>query len=145
MIANEHQYNITRTELKRFEQAVKEQQQHGPPEGVDPRIGKAMVDGLLSQAETLRDDLRRYEDLREGRVSQREIDGLRELPTALIEARIAARLTQKALAERLGLQEQQVQRWEATLYSGVGVERLQEIADALGMGVRETISYAVPA
>ena len=60
-------------------------------------------------------------------------------------ARIAARLTQKALAERLGLQEQQVQRWEASLYSGVGVERLQEIIDALGMGVRETVSYAVSA
>src|SRR5665811_1113182 len=39
-------YNITRTELKRFEQAAKEQRRHGSPEGVDPRIGKAMVDGL---------------------------------------------------------------------------------------------------
>ena len=52
-------------------------------------------------------------------------------------------LTQKQLAERLGLSAQQIQRWESNLYSGVGVERLQEIADALGMGVRETISYAV--
>ena len=145
MIANEHQYNITRTELKRFERTAEEQQRHGPAEGVDPRVGKAMVDGLLSQAETLREELRRYEDLRDGRVSRREIDGLRELPTALIEARIAAGLTQKQLAERLGLSPQQVQRWESNLYSGVGVERLQEIADALGMGVRETISYAVPA
>ena len=145
VIANEHQYNITRTELKRFEQAAEEQQRHGPPEGVDPQIGKAMVDGLLSQAETLRDELRRYEDLRDGRVSRREIDGLREFPTALIEARIAAGLTQKQLAERLGLSAQQIQRWESNLYSGVGVERLQEIADALGMGVRATISYAVPA
>lgn len=70
---------------------------------------------------------------------------MRDLPTALIEARIAAGLTQKALGERLEVKEQQVQRWEANLYSGVGVDRLQEVADALGMGVRETVSYAAPA
>lgn len=142
MIANERQYAITRAELQRFEQAA-EEQQHGPSEGIDPRVEKAMVDGLLSQAETLRGELKRYEDLRDGRISKRELEGLRDLPIALIEARIAAGLTQKALGERLGIKEQQVQRWEANLYSGVGVERLQEVADAMGMGVRETVSYAV--
>jgi ribosome-binding protein aMBF1 (putative translation factor) len=145
VIANERQYAITQTELRRFEQAAEEQQRQGPSEGIDPRIGEAIVDALLSQAETLREEIQRYEDLRDGRVRQRELKGLRDLPTALIEARIAAGLTQKDLAERLDLKQQQVQRWEATLYSGVGVERLQEIVDALGMGVRETVSYAVPA
>ena len=104
-----------------------------------------MVGGLLSQADTLRDEIKRYEDLRAGRIGQRELGSLRDLPSALIEARIAAGLTQKALGERLGVKERQVQRWEANLYSGVGVERLQEVADALGMGISETVSYAVPA
>jgi ribosome-binding protein aMBF1 (putative translation factor) len=144
VIANERQYSITQTELRRFEEAAEEQQRHGPSEGIDPRIGKAMVDGLLSQAETLRDELKHYEDLRDGRISKRELEGLRDFPTALIEARIAAGLTQKVLGERLGVKEQQIQRWEANFYSGVGVERLQEVADALGMEVRETISYTVP-
>lgn len=36
----------------------------------------------------------------------------------------------------------QIQRWEANLYSGVGVERLQEVADALGIEAKETVSYA---
>ena len=83
--------------------------------------------------------------MRDGRISKRELEGLRDFPTALIEARIAAGLTQKALGERLGVKEQQIQRWEANLYSGVGVERLQEVADALGMEVKETVSYAVSA
>lgn len=144
MIANERQYSITQTELQRFEEAAEEQQRQGPTEGIDPRIGNAMVDGLLSQAETLRDELKRYEDLRDGRISKRELEGLRDFPTALIEARIAAGLTQRALGERLGIKEQQIQRWEANFYSGVGVDRLQEVADALGMKVQETVSYAVP-
>ena len=145
MIANERQYRIARAELRRFEEAIETQRQSLPSEGVDPRIHKAMGASLQSEAEGLRALIQRYEDLRDGRIDHRELESLRDLPTALIEARIAAGLTQKALAERLGLQEQQVQRWEASLYSGVGVKRLQEIIDALGMGVRETVSYAVSA
>jgi len=38
--------------------------------------------------------------------------------------------------------EQQVQRWEATSFTGVGLDRLQDIADALGIQIRETITYA---
>ncbi|HEX4306478.1 MAG TPA: helix-turn-helix transcriptional regulator [Solirubrobacterales bacterium] len=144
MITNERRYSITRAELRRFEEAAAEQQRREPVDGIDPRIEKALVDGLLGQGETLREEVKRHEDLREGHVSHREIDGLRDLPTALIEARIAAGLTQKALAQRLEVAEQQVQRREADLYSGVGVDRLQEVADALGMAVRETVSHSVP-
>lgn len=143
MITNERQHAITKAELQRFEEAAAGQQ--APAEGVDPRIAEAMGGALASQAETLREEIQRYEDLREGRVTQRELGNLRDLPTALIEARIVAGLTQKQLGERLEIKEQQVQRWEANFYSGVGVERLQEVADALGMEVRETVSYSAPA
>ncbi|HEX6666387.1 MAG TPA: helix-turn-helix transcriptional regulator [Solirubrobacterales bacterium] len=144
MIANERQYRISKAELRRFEEALASQQDYVPSEGVDPRMRGVMAAALEGQAETLRNEIKRYEDLRDGRVNQRELEGFLDLLTALVEARIAAGLTQKALAERLGLQEQQVQRWEANLYSGVGMERLQEVADALGMQVRETVNYTVP-
>ncbi len=144
-ITSERQYAITRAELRRFEQAAQDQELQGPAEGIDPRVGEAMFDALASQAETLREEVQRYEDLREGRVTQRELGSLRDLPTALIEARLVAGLTQRQLGERLGVKEQQVQRWESNLYSGVGVERLQGVADALGMKVRETVSYVAAA
>jgi len=145
VIANEREYRITKTELRRFEGAVKAHEESTPGEGVDPRIHKAMGDAMRSEIEVLGGQVKHYEDLRDGRISERELGSLRDLPTALIEARIAAGLTQKALSERLEVAEQQIQRWEANLYSGVGVDRLQEVADALGMAVRETVSYAVPA
>jgi HTH-type transcriptional regulator/antitoxin HipB len=44
--------------------------------------------------------------------------------------------------ERIGVAEQQVQRWEANDYSGVGLDRLQSIADALGVQIHETITYS---
>jgi ribosome-binding protein aMBF1 (putative translation factor) len=145
VITNERQYRISKAELRRFAEAIEAHDKRELEPDVDPRIHQAMRDSLESEAEELESQVARYEDLREGRVSERELDSLRDLPIALIEARIAAGLTQGALADRLGLPEQQVQRWEASQYSGVGVERLQEIADALGVEVHETISYAVPA
>lgn len=142
MIGNEREYRITKSELRKFEQAAAE---YTPSSGVDPRMKEVMKDALESLAETLREEIQRYEDLRDGRVRQRELDGLTDLPTALIEARIAAGLTQRGLAERLGLKEQQIQRWESDRYSGVGLRRIQEVIDALGMGITETVRYAAAA
>jgi len=144
VITNERQLAITRAELRRFEEAA-EAQQEAPAEDVDPLLGQAMVDGLKGQADTMRQEIERYEELRGGGVTRRELASLRELPSALIEARIAAGLTQKALGEKLEVKEQQIQRWEANRYSGVGVERLQEVADALGMEVTETVRYMTSA
>ncbi len=103
MITNERQYRIAKAELCRFEKAIEAQQRDAPSEGVAPRIYEAMGASLRSEAEQLRAQIKRYEDLRDGRVNQRELEGLRDIPTALIEARIAAGFTQKALAERLEL------------------------------------------
>lgn len=145
MICNEREYRITKRELRRFEEAVDSMPGYTPSEGTDPRMPEIMDDALRSEVEVLSDQIRRYEDLRAGRVERRELDRLGDLPIALIEARIVAGLTQKDLAERLGLKPQQIQRWESSKYSSVGIERLQEIADALGMRVHETVHYALSA
>lgn len=145
MITNERQYAISKAELRRFEEATEAQREEAPIEGVDPRIQEAMGAALESEIEELRGQVRRYEELRAGHIDQREFASLRDISTALIEARIAAGLTQRELGARLGRKEQQIQRWEANLYSGVGVERLQEVADAVGMEIKETVSYSVSA
>jgi DNA-binding Xre family transcriptional regulator len=98
-----------------------------------------MREGAESQLEELREDLAEYEALRDGRVTVIELESLRDLPSALIRARIAAHLTQRALAERLGVKEQQIQRYEATHYSGVTFERLQAVADALDVRVDQRV------
>ena len=144
VITNERQYRITNAELKRFEEALVAKTAAGPGPDVDPRIHQATLDAMASECDELRGQLERYDDLRSGRVGQRTLHSLRELPIALIEARIAARLTQRELAQGLGVPEQQVQRWEANAYAGVGIERMQEIADVLKLEVLETVTYAVP-
>jgi ribosome-binding protein aMBF1 (putative translation factor) len=145
VITNERQYRITRAQLKRFDEAAKAQGARDPSPDVDPRIHAAMGDALRSEAEELRRQLHEYEQLRAGEIKTRSLSSLTDLPRALIEARIAGHVTQKELADRLGLAEQQIQRWEATNYAGVGVERMQDVADALGARITEKVSFGATA
>ena len=137
MITNERQYRITRSWLERFEQARTNAEQETV--NLHPRARQALRDQYDSQVEELRADLADYEALRRGQVTVLELDSLSELPDALIRARAASGLSQAALAERLGLKKQQIQRYEATRYAKVGIERLQAVADALGVKIREQV------
>jgi DNA-binding XRE family transcriptional regulator len=141
MIKNEREYRITKAHLAGFEGGLIENDKREFPANVDPGMKQVMHDAIASEIEVLRGQIDHYEQLRDGHITSREITSLHELPAALIEARIAARLTQRQLAERIDLAEQQIQRWEANDYSGVNLDRLQSIADALGVQMRETITY----
>jgi ribosome-binding protein aMBF1 (putative translation factor) len=137
MIANERQYRITLTALRDFEQALArldEVEAHRPPE-----MRRVMREAMESQVEELREELDAYEALQSGKVTVLELESLAELPEALIRARIAVGLTQRALAERLHLKEQQIQRYEATRYAGVSLERIQAVAEALGVRIHERV------
>jgi DNA-binding XRE family transcriptional regulator len=142
VITNQREYRITKSWIARFEKELiaNDKRELGPDEHPDMR--QVVHNAIASEIETLRRQIDHYEQLRDGHITSREITSLRELPTALIEARIAARLTQRQLAERIGVAEQQIQRWEANDYSGVNLGRLQSIADALGVQIRETITYS---
>jgi DNA-binding Xre family transcriptional regulator len=144
MITNQRQQRITKNQIKHFEAVISRAEQDGPGVDVDPRLHDAMVDGMRSQVADLRDESNEYDALREGKVSKRVFHSILEIPLALIEGRIVRRLTQKQLGDKLGVPEQQIQRYEQTRYSGVGVERLQEIADVLDIKVKKTVEYDVP-
>jgi DNA-binding XRE family transcriptional regulator len=145
ILQNQRQYRDTKAELVGFEKGLIAHDARDPrdhPPNTDPRMAQIMHDAIASWIETLREQIEHYEKLRDGQITSREITSLHELPTALIEARIAAKLTQRQLAKRIGVAEQQIQRWEANGYTGVNLERLQNIADALGVQMHDTITYS---
>lgn len=141
MITNERQYRITKGWLERFIQA--KESVDGQSGTLHPRAVQALRDQYTSQIEELSTELADYERLRRGEVTILELHSLRELPDALIRARAAARLSQEDLAGRLGLKKQQVQRYEATRYAGVSLERIQAVADALGVTIHEQVTLSV--
>jgi ribosome-binding protein aMBF1 (putative translation factor) len=144
MIANERQHRISKATIKRFESAIASAEADGPREGVHPRLHTAMVDGLRSQRDELRREVRAYGALRDGKVKRRVLHSIGDIPSVLIEGRIASRLTQRELAQRISVPEQQIQRYEQTLYSGASIERLQDVAEALKLTVRKTVDFHIP-
>ena len=100
-------------------------------ETLHPLLLKAQRDVLRSQLQDLREELADYEALHAGGQSTQPLGTLVELPRLLIQRRIAAGLSQKDLAERRGLKEQQVQRYEATEYASASFSRLVEVIHAL--------------
>jgi DNA-binding XRE family transcriptional regulator len=95
----------------------------------------ASVESLLIQAD---EELAEYEALRDGVVTTVPATDLGDLPAVLVKARIAAGLTQRQLAERLGVAEQSVQRDEAGGYARAGLDRLRRVAEALGLELHGT-------
>jgi len=140
MIKNERQYRITKAQVEKFEQALEEfEAQTKDNDQIHPLLLQTQRYALQSQLDDLHSQVEEYDALKSGKYKVIELDSLEELPRVLIQARIAAGLSQKDLAERLGLKEQQIQRYEATEYASVSFERLNEIIRALGVKVRENI------
>lgn len=140
-IENDREYRITGAWLRRFQQDF-ERLQNAPLDNEHPKLRKAKLDALESQAEDLRDQMREYEALRNKEIPSAEVSSLEELPDALIQARIAAGLTQEQLAERLDLKKQQIQRYEATRYASASLERLIQIAKALEVQIRAEVVFS---
>ena len=134
MIKNERQYRITRAQAERFSQALSDLQgQASELTEVPPLLRKAREDALRSQLDDLESDLREYEALRAGYFEFDQLRTIAELPVILIKARIARGLSQRDLADRLGLKEQQIQRYEASGYESASFARIRDVVEALGL------------
>ncbi len=134
MIKNERQYKITRSRAEKVRNTIGELQRTALPDGLQPEMRELQLDALRGTLGDLEVELAEYDALHDATLI--EADGIEQLPTALIRARIACGLTQRQLAERVSLQEQAIQRYEATDYAGVGFARLVEVADALDLTIR---------
>ncbi len=140
MIKNERQYKITKALARQFEEALTEARQRASHKGVDLSARQLEEEALKSQLADLRSDLEAYEALRSGRQTVIEVKSLADLPVALIQARIASGMSQRELADKLGLKEQQIQRYEMTEYASASMNRVLEIAGVLRLKVPKDIS-----
>lgn len=128
MIRNEKQFKITRAQLERFDGALR---QFKASEELHPLLREAERAALLSQRDSLAEEIAEYEALRSGARTHFPAGSVEELAEGLIRARIARGWTQRELAERLGLKEQQIQRYEATNYASADLARVQQVMQAL--------------
>lgn len=142
MIMNERQYRITKIKLSEFAEAVDSfDMDEATQRTGSPVLAKAEIDALRSEVDALSDQLKEYEALKSGAVSVLKADSLEALPILLMRARIARGLSQRQLAEALGLKEQQIQRYESDRYATASLRKLEEVAKALELGISEIAEF----
>jgi HTH-type transcriptional regulator/antitoxin HigA len=141
MITNERQYKISRAVLRGLDEAIRnfELEKAKMEVGGDQVLAKAQLRSLESEFEVISDQLKEYEALKTGLIENLKADSLSDLPLLLVKARIAKGFSQRELAERLGLKEQQIQRYEAEKYASANLSRLIEVSDSLGLKISENI------
>lgn len=135
MIYSDRQCAITKSELEKMRAAL-------DGFGVDGTdlpewLQKAQSEALCSQIEDLVAELTEYELIKSGKLTYTECNSLSELPRILVIARIAQGLTQKELAEQMGMKAQQVQRYEASNYMSASLATLIQFAEILKVKVSE--------
>ena len=134
MITNERQYQHTGKKLADLESLIAATERG---EAGDDGFRDLQIAGLKSQATDLREELAEYDMLRDGSTTVIEATSLAGLADALVKVRIARGWTQRQLADRLGVAEQQVQRYESTSYRTASLARLCDIAEALDVTITQ--------
>jgi HTH-type transcriptional regulator/antitoxin HigA len=135
-ILNHRDYRSVRAQIAQLARAL-------GPEGViagitahlPADVAGARQQTLRAELERLEADIAAYEKLRGGQNETEtepglDVDDLGMLP---IIGRIARRLSQRELAERLEMKEQQVQRYESERYAGISLVRYQRTLEVLGI------------
>ena len=98
---------------------------------------RGSYEGMIRQLE---DELREYDRLKSGHLKLPKIDRLDEIAPFIVKLRIAKGVSQTELAHRLSVSKQVISRYEESDYQSVGIARLQEILDAIGVKTAVTLS-----
>jgi transcriptional regulator with XRE-family HTH domain len=129
MIKNQKQAALTKEKLKALEEDkisfMTEADKKSPAELM---LGLNSFDALIGD---MKAELNEFDELTKGNLHIVSAKCLDEIHKLLIGARIAQKITHRELADRLGIQEQQIQRYEATDYESANLARLREVAAAL--------------
>jgi ribosome-binding protein aMBF1 (putative translation factor) len=137
MIRSETEYREAVKRIGEEEKRLADQRAKLDEMGLSQDEIKRSMDPLSSFHEQLIEEVESYERLKRGEFEEiRNFSGLGRLIIAL---RIAQGISQRELAERLGVHETQVSRDERNEYHGITVERANRLLEVLGVEVRTVV------
>jgi len=142
MIRNEKEYREAVERIRQEKARLARQESELKAMGLGPAEIKRALDPMRSFHEQLEEEVASYERLKRGEFD--EVLNLRGLGQLLVSLRIARGLTQRQLAEKLGVHETQVSRDERNEYHGITLERAARILEVLGMEVRSRVERIEP-
>ena len=129
MIRSEKEYREAVERLRQDEEVLALQKEKLEGLGLSEEEVRRALEPMLSFRAQLEEEVEWFE-----RVRRRDFGVTRDLSavgTLLIALRIANGLSQRELAEKLGVSESQVSRDERNEYHGITVDRAQRVLDAM--------------
>lgn len=101
--------------------------------GLPPSVVNGFRKAIRTERAELEVSVAAYEAAKGGNFNDLKRRARNDPGISLIIARIARNLTQKELARKLGMKEQQIQRYEADRYSSISLANYRRIASLLGV------------
>ncbi len=138
MIRNDAEYKVAVQRLADEQSRLKQQRAKLAQLKLNKEEIKRVLDPIRSFHAQLKEEVESYERLKQGEFAAlKNFAGLGRLMIAL---RIAQGVSQRDLAERLGVHESQISRDERNEYHGVTVERAGKILEALGAELQSHVA-----
>jgi HTH-type transcriptional regulator/antitoxin HigA len=128
MISNEKQYKISKKRVADIQLKIAET---GKDTRHDPLRNKLILASLNNQLKQSREEVTQYESLKKKKTVTIKERPLSQLPQLIIEYKIASGLTQKEFSLKLGMKEQQLQRYEANRFKGISFDNLLQMITAM--------------
>lgn len=130
MISNEKQYNISKKRVEMVKARIREMQNDTSEDPLKKRLMLAPMNNHLSEVQ---EEIVQYERLKKKKKLTVKERPLAQLPQLITEYKIASGLTQKELSKKLGMKEQQLQRYEANRFKGISFDNLLQFIEAMNI------------
>jgi HTH-type transcriptional regulator/antitoxin HigA len=142
ILTNEQEYERTKKHLTNFNGELAALEAASSRMDEAEYLGKKS--GYVRMIAKLEDQLKGYDDLRSGQVTEIECDGLEELPELLTKARIARGQSVEDLAAKLKWKTGALVRLEESEYERATWTQINEVADALRLRLRMRVNLTEP-
>jgi transcriptional regulator with XRE-family HTH domain len=140
MIKNQKEYEYSQQCARKFEYSIRALEQDEELKKKDPEGWQLSRDVKQSHLMALQAEIAEYDSLT-SHDSHAPIvltlDDIDDLPQILIKARMAAKLSQKELADLAGLTEEQIQRYEENDYEDASFLDVRFVIDALDIQIQK--------
>jgi DNA-binding XRE family transcriptional regulator len=138
MIKDDHEYQVTKSWISKFQQAIITLGQNEEKKSKDPEGWQLQIDSYFAHIKHLLNELVEYESLinhspETSLFVQNNNVNLDEIGDTLIKVRIAKKISQKELARLANLTEDEVVDYETKDYKNASFGTMIEVAEALGI------------
>lgn len=137
MIKSKKEYDAVVGFIKRYDDVIKNEKDRLKNLNIPDNQIDVVMQPYFCKHESMKESVREYEQFRDGKFP--DITNLSSIGRLLVAIRIYKNISQRELAEKLGISPTTVSRNEFNEYHEITVIRIQEVMEALGATLVSTI------